>query len=141
MSAYKKVKKFHSVSFFSIFSGILYDCCQLCSNFTKIYHKSKRNLSLVVCIFTKFSEIMCLISTHISEYRHAKCDYRLQNSPGLYCILLCEFSLIIDDHSYLKSFIFTKLSKMVCRINTNISLYLHARCDSILWQVFYLIDS
>ena len=46
-----------------------------------------------------------------------------------------EFSYIIDDHSYLKNCISTKLSQIVCLINVHILECKYAKCDCIIWKV------
>ena len=40
------------------------------------------------CIFTKFSQITCLINIHILECQHARCDCNLWNVPFNFNLLL-----------------------------------------------------
>ena len=45
----------------------------------KKYHKSEWHLYLVRHNFTKLSQNMCLIDTHILIYRYSRCDCKLWN--------------------------------------------------------------
>ena len=67
------------------------------------YIKNERHLSLVTHSFTKLSQNVCLIDTHILMYRHARCDCKLWNTLWFYCDFWV-FSYITDEHSYLKWF-------------------------------------
>ena len=42
---------------------------------------------LKYCIFTKFSQIACLINTHIMICSHARCNYKLQKVLRFNCVL------------------------------------------------------
>ena len=72
-------------------------------------------LCLVAYIFTKLSQNVCLINTHILIYRYARCDYKLWNAFDL----IWAFSYIIIDLSCLNCCISTKLSLIVLLINTD----------------------
>ena len=76
------------------------------------------HLCLVAHRFTILSQHMYLVATHILIYWYARCDCKLWNALWFYCIFLV-FSYIIDDHC-LKYCLFTKLSQIVCQINTHI---------------------
>ena len=52
----------------------------------KVYHENGRHLRLVAHIFTKLSQNVCLINTHILIYWHARCDCKLWHAPWFYCI-------------------------------------------------------
>ena len=52
----------------------------------KIYHKNERHLCLVAHSFTKISQIMCLINTHILIYLHARCNCKLWKALSFYCV-------------------------------------------------------
>ena len=95
-------------------------------------HKNERNMCLVTHVFINFSQNVCLISTHILIYCHARCNYKLWKAHWFRCVFK-EFSYIIDDHSCLKCCIFTKLSHIV----RHILVCQHARCDFRLWKVFW----
>ena len=43
----------------------------------KKYHKSERHLRLMTHIFTKLSQNVCLVNTHILVYQHARCGREL----------------------------------------------------------------
>ena len=43
----------------------------------KIHHKNERFLRLVAHIFTKISQNVCLVNTHIFMYWHARCNCKL----------------------------------------------------------------
>ena len=83
----------------------------------KKYHKNERHLRLVTHIFTKLSQNMCLINTHIFMYQHTRRDYKLWKALWFHWV----FSYIFDDHSCLNCCISTKLSLIVCLINCDIS--------------------
>ena len=99
--------------------------------------KNERHLSLVAHSFTKLSQNVCLINTHILIYWHARCDCKLWKLLWFYCVFFWVFSYIIDEYSCLKYCIFTKHSQIVCLINVYILEYQHAKYDCWLWQVFY----
>ena len=74
--------------------------------FKKKYHKNGRHLRLVADIFTKLSQIVCLINTDMSI-----CHIWLQVMECL--LILLRFWRIlhkIDEYPWLKCFIFTKHS-------------------------------
>ena len=64
-------------------------------------------------IFTKLSQNVCLINIQFLIYQHDRCDCKLWNVPWFYCVFFWVFSYIIDDHSCLNYWIFTKLSQIV----------------------------
>ena len=66
----------------------------------KIYHKNRWHLCLVAHIFTKLSQNLYLINTHILIYQHDRCDCKLWSVP--FSLDFWLFSYIIDDHSCLK---------------------------------------
>ena len=78
----------------------------------KKYHKNEPHLFLVKGIFTKLSQNLCLINTHICMYQYVRCDCKLWNALWFYCVFWV-FSYIIDDNSCLKYCTFTKLSWIV----------------------------
>ena len=47
-----------------------------------------------------------------------------------------EFLFINGDYSCLEYFNFTKLSQIICLINTLTLIYRHARCNCKLWNAF-----
>ena len=49
----------------------------------------------------------------------------------------CFFSSIIDEHSFLKYFIFIQHSQIVCIINIHILVCQHAKYDCRLWKVLW----
>ena len=67
-----------------------------------------------------------------NQYTHFDSD--MPDVTVSYCIFY-ESSYIIDEHSCLKYFIFTKLSQIMCLINAHILVYQHAKCDCKLWEV------
>ena len=52
----------------------------------KIYHKNEWYLRLVVPIFTKLSQNVYLVNTHIFIFWHARCDRQLWNVSWFYCV-------------------------------------------------------
>ena len=73
----------------------------LCSYFFKKSLKPKCLIAYVLeYTFTKLSQIVCLINTHILIYRYTRYDSKLWNSPWFYCVIWI-FSYIIDEHSSL----------------------------------------
>ena len=98
------------------------------------FHKNEQNLYFVTHNFTKLSQNICLIKTHILIYLFAKCNCNLWKAFWFYCVFL-GFSYIIDKHSCLKYCIFTKLSRIVFLINVQILVYWHAKCDCRLRKV------
>ena len=70
--------------------------------------------------FTKLSQNVHLVNTHILIYRYARCDCKLWNALWFYCVFWV-FSYIISDHSSLNCCISTKLSLIVYLINTEMS--------------------
>ena len=88
------------------------------------------------CIFTKLSQIMCLINIHILIYQYARCDWKLWNISWLCCVF-CKFSDIINNNSCLNCYIFTKLSQTVCLIHTYNLVCRYARCDCRLWKIIW----
>ena len=52
--------------------------------------KNQRHLCLATHIFTKLSQNVYLINTHILEYRHDRLDCKLWNAHWFYC-LFCIF--------------------------------------------------
>ena len=78
-------------------------------------NKYERNLRLVTHIFTKLSQSMCLISTHILIYRNSRCDCKLWNVLWFHSIFIhiCRpfmFWSVISS-------IFIKLLLIVCLID------------------------
>ena len=49
---------------------------------------------MVIHIFIKLSQIMCLISIHILACQHTRCNYKLWN-VSWFCCVLNEYSYII----------------------------------------------
>ena len=88
----------------------------------KKYHKNEQHLCLVTHIFTKLSENVCLISTRILLHWYVRYNCKLWKSFWFHWV----FSYIIDEHSCLKYYIFTKLSQIECLVNTLILICLHA---------------
>ena len=101
-------------------------------------HLYEQNFCLEAYIFTKLSQNLCLINTHILTYWHARCGCKSWNAFWFYCVFRV-FSYINDNYSCLKYCIFTKLSQIVCLINIHILVCQHAKCACRLWKVFYLI--
>ena len=66
----------------------------------KIHHKNELHLHLEAPIFTKHSQTVCLVNTHILIYWNARCDCMLWNAYWFSYFFLV-FSYIIDDHSCL----------------------------------------
>ena len=60
----------------------------------KKYHKNEWHLLLMAHIFTKLSQNMSLINTHILIYQNDRCDCNLWNTFGFYCVFWV-FSCII----------------------------------------------
>ena len=50
------------------------------------------------CISTKLSLIICLISTHILTYRHARCHSKLWNASWFYSIFFEFFTQLTNIH-------------------------------------------
>ena len=96
------------------------------------YYKNDRHLYLITHIFTKLSQNMCLINSHTLMYWYARCNCKLCCVPWFYCIFWV-FSYTIDEYSCLKSFIFNKLSQIICLINVHILVCQFAKCDCMLW--------
>ena len=119
---------------FSIF--ITDFCCRMetLPYFWKYYHKNERHLCLVRQSFTKLPQNVCLNNSHILIYWYARCDYKLWNAPRFYCVFWI-FSYIIDEHSFLKHYIFNKLSQIVWLINVHILVCQRVKCDCSLWKV------
>ena len=67
-------------------------------------------------IFTKLLQNVCLINTHNSIHRYAKCSCKWWKTLWFYCVFWV-FSYIIVDHSCLNCCMSTKLSQIVCLIN------------------------
>ena len=85
----------------------------------EILYKNWRHLCMVAYSFTKFTQNMCLINTHILIYQYVRCDCKLWNATWFYFVLsLC-----------LNYWIFTKLSQIMYLINVHILVYQHAICD------------
>ena len=103
-----------------------------CPMSEKNYHKKERHFYLITLCFSKLSQNMCPINTHILLYWYARCNCKLWFN----CIFL-EFSYIIDEHLGLKYFIFTKLSQIVSLINVHIFVCQHIKCDCWLWKVLW----
>ena len=62
--------------------------------------------------FITLSQNVCLINKHILIYQHARCDCKLWHALWLYCVFWV-FSYIIDEYSWLKYCISTKLTLTV----------------------------
>ena len=101
----------------------------------KNYHKNEQHSRLVTYIFTKLSQNMRLINTHILIYQHVMCHCKLWNASWFYCVFFGVL-LIIDVFSCLNHYICTKLSQNLCLINIHILIYWHARYDCRLWNVY-----
>ena len=86
--------------------------------------------------FTKLSQNVCLINTHILIYWHARCICKFWKALWFYCVFRV-FSYIIGEYSCQKYYIFTKLSQIVCLINMYILKCQHAKCDCWLWKVLW----
>ena len=104
----------------------------------KKYRKNERHLCLEAQFFTKLSQNVCLINTHILIYWYAKYNNKLWKALWFYFVFRV-FSDIIDEHSCLKYFIYTKLSQIMCPIDLQILICQHAKYDSRLWKVFWRI--
>ena len=63
-----------NVAGFLIFESVLLGNAVIC---LKKYHKNERHLRLVTHSFTKLSQNVCLIDTHILIYRYARCNCNL----------------------------------------------------------------
>ena len=50
-------------------------------------HKNERHLCLITHKFTKISQNVCLINTHILIDCHARCDCKLWNALWFYCLV------------------------------------------------------
>ena len=86
----------------------------------KVRHKNEWHLRLVAHIFSKVSQNICLINTHILIYWHARCQYKLWKALWFYCFFWV-LSYIFDDHSCLNCCISNKLSLIVYPIFTDMS--------------------
>ena len=60
--------------------------------------------------------------THFLIYRYARCNCKLWR-PFDFITFFLVFSYIIDEYSWLKHCIFTKLSQIMCLINVKILVY------------------
>ena len=87
------------------------------------------------CISTNLSKIICLINVHILVCQYARCDCKLWNVYWFFLCFFFDFSDIINNHSSLKCYIFTKLSQTVCLINIFNLICQYAKCDSKLLKV------
>ena len=103
----------------------------------KKYHRNERHLCLVAYSFIKLSQNICLINIDILMYWQITCSCKLWHAPLLWLVFFKEFLYIIDDNSWLKYCIFTKLSQIVCSINVHILVWQHAKYDDCrLWKVY-----
>ena len=119
--------------------NIFWFCCDRSKTLPyvwKKYLKNERYLCLVTHSFTKHSQNVCLINTHILVNRYPRCDCKLWNASWSYRVFWV-FSYIGDEHSCLKYCIFTKLSQIVYPINVHILVCQHARCDCRLWKILW----
>ena len=93
---------------------------------------------LKYCIFTKLSQMVCLINMYILKCQHAKCDCLLWKVLWFHFLFLRIFHTIT---TCLKRYNFIKLLQNVCLINTHILIYWHARCNCQLWKAlgFYYV--
>ena len=55
---------------------------------------------LKYCIFTKLSQIVCLINVHILDYQHAKCDCWLWKVLWFDCVFLWIFHIITYHYMF-----------------------------------------
>ena len=99
--------------------------------------KNERHLSLVTHSFSRLSQSVCLINTHILIYCHARYICKLWKVFD-FITFFGYFSYIIDEYSCLKYCIFTKHSQIVCLTDIHILVCQHVKCDCWLWKVFYL---
>ena len=74
---------------------------------SKKYYRNDQHLY----IFTKLSQNMCLINTHIMIYQYAKCNFNLWKGIRFYCVFLV-FSYITDQHLCLKCNCLTKFHRL-----------------------------
>ena len=78
---------YYNVTRFSIFET-------LCLDRLKTYHK-KRHFCLVAHSFTKLSQKVCLINTHILMYWCARCNCKLWKVFWFYCINIRYIKIIL----------------------------------------------
>ena len=105
----------------------------------KKYHKNERHLCLVAYIFTKLSQNVCIIITHILMYWFARCNCKLCVVSWFYYISWVFLYIIIDNH-FMSELIYstsTKLSQIVCLINVHILECQHVKCDCRLWMALW----
>ena len=79
------------------------------------------------CIFTKLSQIMCLINKHIWYINMPDATASYGRS--------FDYIVFIDEYSCLKYCIITKLSQIECLINVHILVCQHVKYDSRLWKI------
>ena len=60
---------------------------------------------------------------------------QVMESPLTWLPFFGVFSCVIDDHSCLKNWNFTKLSQIMCLINIHILVYQRAKCNCRVWKV------
>ena len=106
------IQDHHNVAEFLILLGYFFgqvDNTALC---LKKYRKNEWHLCLVAHIFTKHSQNVCLINTHILICQHGRCDCKLWNA-----LLFWVFSCSSDGHLYVNCCISSKLSLILCLIS------------------------
>ena len=101
-----------NVAGFLIFNTVFFAGRQHCPMSENENNKNERHFCLISCIFTKLSQNVCLINTHILIHRYVRCDCKLWSALWFYCVFWV-FSHIIDCYSCRNRFIFTKLLQTV----------------------------
>ena len=93
------------------------------------------NLRNLLQTFTIYVYNYC---TNFRISQHVRCDCKIWNVLWFYYVfykVFCEISHIIENHSCLKCYIFTKHSQNICLIDTYNLVFRYIRCNCRLWKV------
>ena len=106
-----------NVAGFLIFETFCLGSSKTLPNVWKKYHKNERHLCLVRHTFTKLSQNMYKVITHILIYCHARCECKLWNTPWFDCVFWLFFILNWRPIMSELYCFFTKFSQIVCLNN------------------------
>ena len=117
---------------FLIFETLCLDRAKTLPYVWKKNHTNERHLRLVAPIFSKHSQNVCLINTFW-------CFDMLDVTASYGTILLLfflVFSYLFNNHLCGNYCICTKLSQIICLINTHFLIYRQVKTSSPIWLVF-----